>query len=76
MLRKWGVAIELCARPQNAREALNRMDLVEDGKTRKAEAYGDVVAPVLDAEDVATEIEQYVDAVRALVDKLEPLDEV
>ena len=30
---------------------------------RKSAAYGDVPTPVLDAEDVASEIEQYVDAV-------------
>jgi hypothetical protein len=38
---------------------------------RKAEAYGDIVAPELDAEDVATEIERYVEAVRALVERTE-----
>jgi hypothetical protein len=34
---------------------------------RKAAAYGDVPAPNLDAEDVASEIEIYVDAVRRLL---------
>jgi hypothetical protein len=34
---------------------------------RKAAAYGDVPAPNLDAEDVASEIERYVDAVTALL---------
>ncbi|MCH7563286.1 MAG: hypothetical protein IH968_05610 [Gemmatimonadetes bacterium] len=32
-------------------------------ETRKSEAYGDVVAPDLDAEDVASEVELYVAAV-------------
>ena len=36
---------------------------------RKAAAYGDIDIPDLDAEEVATEIEQYVDAVSALLAK-------
>jgi hypothetical protein len=35
---------------------------------RKAAAYGDVAAPRLDPEDVASEIEQYVEAVARLVE--------
>ena len=35
---------------------------------RKAAAYGDVPAPSLDAEDVASEIELYVDAVAQLLE--------
>ncbi len=35
---------------------------------RKAAAYGDVPSPHLDAEDVASEIERYVDAVRQLLE--------
>jgi hypothetical protein len=35
---------------------------------RKAAAYGDVPAPRLDAEDVASEIERYVDAVARLLE--------
>jgi hypothetical protein len=35
---------------------------------RKAAAYGDVPAPHLDAEDVASEIERYVDAVTKLLE--------
>jgi hypothetical protein len=35
---------------------------------RKAAAYGDVAAPPLDPEDVASEIEQYVEAVARLVE--------
>lgn len=43
-------------------------DLLRDlNEARKSEAYGDVVAPKLDAEDVATEIEVYVDSVGKLV---------
>ena len=38
---------------------------------RKAEAYGDVVPPSLDPEDVATEIEQYVRAVGNLLQQLD-----
>jgi hypothetical protein len=34
---------------------------------RKAAAYGDVPAPDLDAQDAATEIERYVEAVGALL---------
>ncbi|MGD0228928.1 MAG: hypothetical protein ABSC19_01050 [Syntrophorhabdales bacterium] len=34
---------------------------------RKATAYGDIQAPDLDAEDIATEIEEYVNAVAALL---------
>ncbi|MCI0453339.1 MAG: hypothetical protein L0Z51_13340 [Candidatus Latescibacteria bacterium] len=43
-------------------------DLLRDlNETRKSEAYGDVVAPTLDAEDVAREIEEYVEAVKTFV---------
>ena len=38
-------------------------------EVRKREAYGDVVAPELDAEDVATEVERYVEAVALLVEE-------
>jgi hypothetical protein len=34
---------------------------------RKAAAFGDVERPDLDAEDIASQIEQYVDAVAALL---------
>jgi hypothetical protein len=37
---------------------------------RKSAACGDVPAPDLNAEDVASEIERYVDAIAALVGKL------
>jgi hypothetical protein len=40
-------------------------------EARKAEAYGDVVPPELDAEYVASEIEQYVERVRARLEELE-----
>lgn len=43
-------------------------DLLRDlNEARKSEAYGDVAAPQLDAEDVVTEIEVYVDSVGKLV---------
>lgn len=43
-------------------------DLLRDlNETRKSEAYGDVEAPELDAEDVAYEIESYIDAVAQLL---------
>lgn len=44
-------------------------ELMRDlNEVRKSEAYGDVTAPMnLDAEDVATQIEEYVDAVDALL---------
>jgi hypothetical protein len=43
-------------------------DLMRDlNDARKAEAYGDVVAPDLNAEEVAGIIEDYVNRVRALV---------
>ena len=35
---------------------------------RKAAAYGDIELPELDAEDTATEIEEYVEAVAALLE--------
>ncbi len=45
-------------------------DLVNDlNEARKAAAYGDVPAPALDAEDVATEIERYVEAVEKFLQK-------
>jgi hypothetical protein len=43
-------------------------DSVNDlNESRKAAAYGDVPAPHLDAEDVAREIERYVEAVEKFV---------
>ena len=43
-------------------------DLLRDlNDARKAAAYGDVDRPDLDAEDIALQIEQYVDAVEALI---------
>ena len=36
---------------------------------RKAAAYGDIPAPDLNAEDVASEIEEYVDAVADLIER-------
>ena len=38
-------------------------------EARKAAAYGDVLAPALDAEEVATEIERYVEAVENFLQK-------
>jgi hypothetical protein len=43
--------------------------LADLNETRKSEVYGDVVAPTLDAEDVAREIEEYFEAVRTFVGK-------
>jgi hypothetical protein len=37
---------------------------------RKSAAYGDIPAPDLNAEDVASEIEKYVDAVADLVERI------
>lgn len=42
--------------------------LAELNAARKAVAYGDVTAPELDPEDVARRIEDFVDAVRELVE--------
>jgi hypothetical protein len=42
--------------------------LVTLNDARKSVAYGDVALPNLDAEDLAREIEEYVDAVEALLD--------
>ena len=45
-------------------------ELIRDlNEVRKSEAYGDVIAPELDAEEVAITIEEYIDAVAAVVDK-------
>ena len=45
-------------------------DLLRDlNEVRKREAYGEVVALELDAEDVATEVERYVEAVALLVEE-------
>jgi hypothetical protein len=52
-------------------EALMR-DLNE---ARKAEAYGDIPAPDLDPEEVATDVERYVDAVRELLEKINGSEE-
>jgi hypothetical protein len=43
--------------------------MVEMNAARKAAAYGDLELPELDPEDVAIEIEAYVDAVEAFVDR-------
>ncbi len=43
-------------------------DLLRDlNQARKAAAYGDIVAPDLDPEDVASEIESYMNAVEKIV---------
>jgi HEPN domain len=48
-------------------------DLLKDlNDARKSEAYGDVVAPELDAEDVVSQIENYVEAVKAFLEKEAP----
>ncbi len=45
-------------------------ELIRDlNEVRKREAYGDVIAPDLDAEEVATTIEEYIDAVAAVVEE-------
>ena len=45
-------------------------DLLRDlNEVRKNEVYGDVVAPELDAQDVTTTIERYVDAIGVLVEE-------
>ena len=45
-------------------------DLLSDlNAARKSTAYGDVAFPPLDAEDVARQIEEYVDSVSALFDE-------
>ncbi len=45
-------------------------ELIRDlNEVRKREAYGDVMAPELDAEEVATTIEEYIDAVADIVDQ-------
>jgi hypothetical protein len=43
--------------------------LVDLNAARKAVAYGDVEAPELDAEDVATQIEEFVETVVGLLDQ-------
>lgn len=43
--------------------------LLDLNDARKSSAYGDVPAPDLNAEDVASEIERYVEAVAELVEK-------
>ena len=46
----------------------NVSDLLGDlNEARKSESYGDIEAPELDAEDTATQIENYVAAVQELV---------
>lgn len=43
-------------------------ELLRDlNEVRKSEAYGDVQAPVLDAEDVASEVESFIDSVSRLL---------
>ena len=43
-------------------------ELLRDlNETRKSESYGDVPAPELDAEETASQIEAYVEAVRTLI---------
>ena len=43
--------------------------ILDLNEVRKSEAYGDVIAPDLDAEDVAITIEEYIDSVAAVVDE-------
>ena len=45
-------------------------ELIRDlNEVRKSEAYGDVIAPELDAEEVASTIVEYIDSVAAVVDE-------
>lgn len=47
-------------------------DLLRDlNEARKSEAYGDVAAPDLDAEDVASEVEGYITAIADLLETQE-----
>ena len=57
------------ARELSARHGLPDVSplLVQLNDARKSVAYGDIVMPNLDAEDVAIEIEEYVRAVEALL---------
>ncbi|HXM05328.1 MAG TPA: HEPN domain-containing protein [Chthoniobacterales bacterium] len=51
----------------------NVEDLLKDlNEARKSEAYGDIASPELDAEDVASEIERYVEAVETFLRKETP----
>lgn len=58
-----------------AAETLNRQHGLSDvsallrdlNETRKSVAYGDVEAPLLDAEDVASEIESFIDSVEQIL---------
>jgi len=51
----------------------NVEDLLKDlNEARKSEAYGDIASPELDAEDVASEIERYVEAVETFLKKETP----
>ena len=45
-------------------------DLLRDlNETRKNESYGDVAATPLDAEDTAASVEEYIEAVKKLLDR-------
>jgi hypothetical protein len=60
-----------------AAESLHRQHRLADvsvllrdlNETRKSEAYGDVQPPELDAEDVASEIESFIEAVGQILEK-------
>ena len=60
---------DLAERMHREHDLADIHDLLEGlNQARKATAYGDVDQPELDPEDVAIQIEEYVDAVAALIE--------
>lgn len=64
------------ARAQAAEELASRVDLADVSallrdlnEARKSEAYGDVASPDLDASEIASRIEAYVEAVERLLEE-------
>jgi hypothetical protein len=63
-----------CSAPTGSQHGLPEVeDLLKDlNDARKSEAYGDIAAPELGAEDVVSQIEKYVEAVKAFFSKEAP----
>ena len=68
--RKHWEKADVAKRLHKEHELPDVADLLRDlNEARKAAAYGDVDAPEFDAEDLAGEIEEYIQAVAAMIRK-------
>jgi len=66
--RKHWEKVEIASKLHKKKGLPDVTELLRDlNEARKAAAYGDIPLPELDAEDIASEIQEYVDAVEAIL---------